>query len=83
MAKQMVLPVTLIFRFLQSKERTEIMLIENKNMRIQGQIVGFDEYMNIVLDGAEEVYLKSDRRKHLGRILLKGDNVALIRPLSQ
>lgn len=47
-------------------------------MRIEGIILGFDEYMNIVLDEAEEVYLKKDTRKKVGKILLKGDNITLI-----
>jgi len=43
-----------------------------------GHIVGFDEYMNIVLDDAEEVNIKNKGRKTLGRIMLKGDNITLI-----
>lgn len=39
---------------------------------------GFDEYMNIMLDEAEEVNTKKKTRKTLGRILLKGDNVTLM-----
>lgn len=39
---------------------------------------GFDEYMNLVLDAAEEVDMKKGGRKALGRILLKGDNITLM-----
>ncbi|KDD76561.1 hypothetical protein H632_c181p1 [Helicosporidium sp. ATCC 50920] len=39
---------------------------------------GFDEYMNLVLDEAEEVSMKRDTRKPLGRILLKGDNITVM-----
>lgn len=39
---------------------------------------GFDEFMNLVLDSAEEVNIKTGTRKTLGRILLKGDNITLI-----
>jgi len=39
---------------------------------------GFDEYMNLVLDDAEEVSLKNGTRTPLGRILLKGDNITLM-----
>lgn len=35
-------------------------------MKIEGVIVGFDEYMNIVLDNAEEVYVKSGSRSGVG-----------------
>jgi small nuclear ribonucleoprotein E len=34
---------------------------------MEGHIVGFDEYMNIVLDDAEEVHLKSKTRKQVGK----------------
>jgi len=39
---------------------------------------GFDEYMNLVLDDAEEINVKKNTRKSLGRILLKGDNITLM-----
>uniref|UniRef100_A0A2N9IK25 Small nuclear ribonucleoprotein E n=1 Tax=Fagus sylvatica TaxID=28930 RepID=A0A2N9IK25_FAGSY len=39
---------------------------------------GFDEYMNLVLDDAEEVNVKKKSKKTLGRILLKGDNITLM-----
>eukprot|EP00850_Spirogloea_muscicola_P026639 SM008969S23884 [mRNA] locus=s8969:70:439:- [translate_table: standard] len=47
-------------------------------MRIEGRIIGFDEYMNLVLEEAEELSLKKKTRKPLGRILLKGDNITLM-----
>ena len=34
--------------------------------------------MNIVLDDAEEIYIKTGVKNKLGRIMLKGDNVTLI-----
>jgi small nuclear ribonucleoprotein E len=39
---------------------------------------GFDEYMNLVLDEAEEVSTKRGTRTPLGRILLKGDNITMM-----
>lgn len=80
--KVMVQPINLIFRFLQNRARVEIWLDGNVVMRITGHIVGFDEYMNIVLDEAEEVYVKSEQKRKLGRILVKGDNIALIQSAS-
>lgn len=40
---------------------------------------GFDEYMNLVLDDAAEVSVKRGTTVVLGRILLKGDNITLMR----
>ena len=53
-------------------------LYENTDLRIEGRIIGFDEYMNLVLDDAEELSIKKKTRKALGRILLKGDNITLM-----
>ncbi|CAB4292794.1 unnamed protein product [Prunus armeniaca] len=59
----MTQPINLIFRFLQSKARIQIWLFEQKDQRIEGRIIGFDEYMNLVLDEAEEVSIKKNTRK--------------------
>mmetsp|Transcript_11649 Transcript_11649/g.21851 ORF Transcript_11649/g.21851 Transcript_11649/m.21851 type:complete len:90 (+) Transcript_11649:141-410(+) len=74
----MTQPINLIFRFLQSKTRVQIWIYEMNDLRIEGVIVGFDEYMNLVLDDAYEVYRKKGTRTSLGRILLKGDNITLM-----
>mmetsp|Transcript_301 Transcript_301/g.889 ORF Transcript_301/g.889 Transcript_301/m.889 type:complete len:93 (-) Transcript_301:241-519(-) len=76
--KIMTQPINLIFRFLQNKTRVQIWLYENTDLRIEGRIVGFDEYMNLVLDDAEELLMKKMERKQLGRILLKGDSITLM-----
>ncbi|KAL9909101.1 small ribonucleoprotein particle protein SmE [Glossina fuscipes fuscipes] len=80
--KVMVQPINLIFRYLQNRSRVQVWLYENINLRIEGHIVGFDEYMNLVLDDAEEVWVKTRTRKNLGRIMLKGDNITLIQNVS-
>lgn len=77
--KVMVQPINLIFRYLQNRSRVCVWIFENVNLRIEGAIVGFDEYMNLVLDDAEEYNVKNmNKRKTLGRIMLKGDNITLI-----
>ncbi|KAG5394187.1 hypothetical protein IGI04_024150 [Brassica rapa subsp. trilocularis] len=53
-------------------------MASTKVQRIMTQPIGFDEYMNLVLDEAEEVSIKKNTRKPLGRILLKGDNITLM-----
>mmetsp|Transcript_43869 Transcript_43869/g.103292 ORF Transcript_43869/g.103292 Transcript_43869/m.103292 type:complete len:89 (+) Transcript_43869:219-485(+) len=76
--KIMTQPINLIFRFLQNKSRIQVWLFEQTDLRIEGQIIGFDEYMNLVLDNAEELSMKKKTRKGLGRILLKGENITLM-----
>jgi small nuclear ribonucleoprotein E len=61
------------------KAPVQIWLYENVDVRIQGVIIGFDEFMNIVLDGAEEIRQDDAKtRIPLGRILLKGDNISVL-----
>ncbi|KAL6778837.1 hypothetical protein ACKKBG_A04420 [Auxenochlorella protothecoides x Auxenochlorella symbiontica] len=74
----MTQPINLIFRFLQSRQKVQIWLYDHNDLRIEGRIIGFDEYMNLVLDEGEEVSVKRQTRKPLGRILLKGDNITLM-----
>lgn len=47
-------------------------------MQIEGQIIGFDEYMNMVLEDAVEIDSKKNIRQEVGRILLKGDSITLL-----
>ncbi|KAK2141463.1 hypothetical protein LSH36_1094g00024 [Paralvinella palmiformis] len=55
-----------------------VWLYEQTNLRVEGHIMGFDEYMNLVLDEAEQVHMKNQTRRSLGHILLKSDNITLI-----
>mmetsp|Transcript_50616 Transcript_50616/g.68871 ORF Transcript_50616/g.68871 Transcript_50616/m.68871 type:complete len:99 (-) Transcript_50616:469-765(-) len=80
--KVMTQPINLIFRFLQNRTRIAIWLYENSNISIEGRIVGFDEYMNLVLDDAQEIDDKKETRVDLGRILLKGDTITLMRSVN-
>ncbi|KAJ2162292.1 hypothetical protein GGF46_000783 [Coemansia sp. RSA 552] len=81
--KAMVNPINVIFKFLQSKERVQIWLYEQKHLRLEGQILGFDEFMNVVLDDAKEINTKKKSEQTLGRIMLKGDNITLIHPVQE
>jgi len=74
----MIRPIFMIFKFFQTKSRVEIWLYENTDLRIEGKVIGFDEFMNTVLDDATEVSTKRGTRRDIGRIILKGDNISLI-----
>ncbi|KAK3262831.1 hypothetical protein CYMTET_28337 [Cymbomonas tetramitiformis] len=50
----------------QSKARIQIWLFEQNDLGFEGRIIGFDEYMNLVLDDAEEYSAKKKTRKALG-----------------
>lgn len=49
---------------------------------MEGVIIGFDEYMNMVLDEAVEMDSKRNTRQEIGRILLKGDAITLLQYVS-
>jgi len=76
--KVMVQPINIIFRYLQNRSKIQIWLNENTKLRIEGTLIGFDEYMNLVLDDACEFNIKTNVKSPIGRILLKGENVTLI-----
>lgn len=79
--KSNVPPINLIFKYLQQQSDVTIWLYEQTQLRIQGKIRGFDEFMNVVVDEAVEVNTESGHKEDLGRILLKGDNITLISSL--
>ncbi|XP_032172649.1 small nuclear ribonucleoprotein E-like [Mustela erminea] len=78
----MVQLINLIFRYLQNKSQIQVWLYEQMNMQIEGCITGFGEYMNLVLDDAEEVHSKTMSRKQLGRIMPEGDNIIRLQIVS-
>ncbi|KAJ2194769.1 hypothetical protein GGH18_002124 [Coemansia sp. RSA 530] len=50
---------------------------------LQSKTRGFDEFMNVVLDDAKEIHTKKGTEKHIGRIMLKGDNITLIHEVAE
>jgi small nuclear ribonucleoprotein E len=66
-----------VYFFSCQRTRIAVWLYEQSSLRIEGRIIGFDEFMNLVLDDAEEVPVAKGAapagpRRALGRILLKG-----------
>ena len=72
------LPSSSPFSYSQQKKRVKIWLYEDTRLAIEGQIIGFDEYMNMTLDEAAEVDTKTGKKVDVGRILLKGDAITLL-----
>ncbi|EEH41789.2 hypothetical protein PAAG_03710 [Paracoccidioides lutzii Pb01] len=83
--KTLLAPIHFIFKLLQQRSVVSIWLYEQLAIRIEGKIRGFDEFMNLVVDDAVEVRLatktEEEKKRQLGQILLKGDNVSLIQAL--
>jgi len=58
----------------------KIVLIKLKgNKTIRGNLLGFDQHMNLLLDQSEEIPSEGDA-KSLGSIIVRGDNVVMISP---
>lgn len=73
----MTLPLDLLEKALNTK-----MLLTLKDGRtMEGVLVGFDQYMNVVLEETQETTSQGTRR--LGTVVLRGNNlIALSQPSS-
>lgn len=70
----MALPLDVLERNINKK-----MALQLKDGRqIEGKLVGFDQYMNLVLEESEEKHQDTARR--LGTVILRGNNVVTISP---
>jgi small nuclear ribonucleoprotein len=49
------------------------------NKTIRGNLLGFDQHMNLLLDQAEEILSDGDSNS-LGSLVVRGDNVVIIAP---
>ena len=79
--RTIVKPINYLFQLYQSKNKVEIWIFENDDITFEGTIIGFDEFMNMVLDECIEKNKKKNTINNLGRIMLKGDNITLIRAI--
>jgi small nuclear ribonucleoprotein E len=75
---ELTAPVFFEFWLSQKKTRVRLWLYEDARLQIEGVIIGFDEYMNMVLDEAVEIDSKKNARQEVGRILLKGDSITML-----
>lgn len=58
----------------------KVVLIKLKgNKTIRGNLLGFDQHMNLILDSSEEITSNGDSNS-LGTIVVRGDNVVMISP---
>jgi small nuclear ribonucleoprotein len=56
----------------------QVVLIKLKGGKtLRGNLLGFDQHMNLLLDSSEEIPTEGDS-KSLGTIVVRGDNVVMI-----
>lgn len=58
----------------------QVVLIKLKGGKaIRGNLLGFDQHMNLLLEASEEIPIEGDSNS-LGTIVVRGDNVVMISP---
>ena len=71
-------PDHVIHSFLKERQKVRVWLIHDNRTRIEGVLVGYDEFMNLILDEANEIQCKTGAATPIGKIILRGDTVGLI-----
>lgn len=64
---------------LEKALNTRISLLLKDNRLLEGKLVGYDDYMNLVLEDTEEA--NEGNRRRIGLVVLRGNNVVSISPL--
>ncbi|UCG70196.1 MAG: RNA-binding protein [Thermoplasmata archaeon] len=70
----MVMPT----KVLENSMNKKISLLLKDSRILEGKLVGFDDYMNMVLENTEETF--NDEVRRLGTIIIRGNNVVSISP---
>ncbi|MBA3046030.1 MAG: RNA-binding protein [Candidatus Thermoplasmatota archaeon] len=55
-----------------------VMLTLKDGRTLEGKLIGFDEYMNMILEDTEET--RDGQVKRLGTVVLRGNNIVTIVP---
>jgi small nuclear ribonucleoprotein len=62
---------------LQGSLNKDILLKLKGKRTIKGKLKSFDQYMNLTLDNASEVF-EENKIQELGEIFIKGENIVII-----
>ena len=72
--KNMVMPLNVLEKSINKR----ISLLLKDNRILEGKLMGYDDYMNMVLEDAEET--KDELVRRIGTVVLRGNNVVTIIP---
>jgi small nuclear ribonucleoprotein len=72
--KPMVMPLNVLEKSINKR----ISLLLKDNRILEGKLMGYDDYMNMVLEDAEET--KDELVRRIGTVVLRGNNVVTIVP---
>ncbi len=70
----MVLPLNVLEKSLNKR----VSLLLKDSRLLEGTLVGYDDYMNMVLEDTEETL--GDQVRRIGTVILRGNNVVTIMP---
>ncbi len=70
----MVMPLNVLEKSINKR----IQLLLKDNRQLEGKLVGYDDYMNMVLEDTEET--KDENVRRIGTVVLRGNNVVAIVP---
>jgi len=69
-------------KILEESIGRQVLIKTKDNVSLRGKLRSFDQHLNIVLDDTEEIRGDGSTRK-LGTVVIRGDTVVLISPLSE
>ena len=72
-------PAHILFQNLQAKKEVQVWITESSR-KLEGNLTGMDEFMNLILDSPVEVQKNGSRRELHKPILLRGDAIAMVFP---
>ena len=70
----MVMPLSVLEKSINKR----ISLLLKDNRILEGKLMGYDDYMNMVLEDAEET--KDELVRRIGTVVMRGNNVVTIVP---
>ena len=71
-------PMVMPLNVLEKSVNKRIHLLLKDNRQLEGKLVGYDDYMNMVLEDTEET--KDEQVRRIGTVVLRGNNVVAIVP---
>ena len=66
-------------KILEESSNKTVLIKLKGSKTIRGNLLGFDQHMNLLLEQSEEIPSEGDT-KSLGTIVVRGDNVVMISP---
>ena len=76
-------PLHILLGYVKEGSRIRILINQNSKMYYEGTFVGFDEFMNLVLNDTFEIYIKDNSKLSLGTLMLRGDTISIIHQITK